>query len=1014
MLGERGGGSASRRGRLRISPRRRQPGPALEALRPNRNGGLRWPVAPGRRRRGGRVSRSIRTLRCGKLGGALLIASMLALSTAMTAGAASSGLSSLIGGRFTAVPASELGTTSAIYDDATCPTAENCYVVGSESGQGIVTSTADAGADWTTATIPDSGQLDAISCPTAERCYLGGSLSASGASDPQIFQTTDSGGSWTQDSVPAGATIGSIGCGSPSSCIAVGNAGGTTLKSSVLTTDNGGTAWVSETPPSANLTTVRCVDDTHCWAAGPGVWFTSDLGATWQDQSPPQPGPSPTPQPGGGFGIGNVGYSELIDVEFTSKSDGWVVGGDQCGGEGATECAGIEYATTDGGATWVPSASSQELPFGWQIACQGRVCLMVDQRFASTEIVDTVNAGDSWTELENLPTLINALACTPSRSLCVAAGGSQSGPALLTLGAKTAVTTPPPAAPSLTGEFNLTVTYTSYSGGSPAAAAPPVGHTGTDLVDFVYSCPTGQPCGVRMVYPSGSSTGGVLPPGDLFGPRSIIPLRQSGNHYYLKFQSILAPSSAGGAGQAARTVLLSPTRARLEADATSCTGILLGESELSLTVTGLTTKNGRQVADALSGTERWPAVRHCSGADFSHWVYANLTIDGVAKGASAPLTVSSISSALVTPAEAFGSPAADAVVALVTLLSVLFITFPAQLFNYTLKANYEEVRKWWEGPVRFLEKLRRSAHRTSEKRRDRTTFAAVILIGAVLDGFLDPSFGFTASSALTLVSLVVALSVSIAVPNLAAYWYRKLRHRPTTFRLHALPAGLVVALVSVLISRLTSFEPGYLYGLVCGVAFATQMAVHEDGHVAGISSLCSMAVAAIAWVIWIPVHSAAALPGAAGWQVLLADLLAAVFVGGLVGNVVGLLPLNFMQGGTLAKWHKGAWAAVYAVTTFGFIQALLQPGSAVSHHGSAPLVTALILFVGFGGFSIAFYLYFDVKKRASEKAESTHETGESVRQGLWHQFLLGIGRTPPPADPSPVAGVTTPPVEPTP
>jgi photosystem II stability/assembly factor-like uncharacterized protein len=972
-----------------------------------------WRRAAQGHRVGSRVARKS-LMRWRRLGAAVFAASLIGLAATTTVASASSGLSNLLPGQFASIPTSELPGAPAVYDDATCPSSENCYAVGSASGEGIVTRTTDAGLTWTTASVSGSGQLDAISCPTAETCYVGGSLSASGAADPQLFATQDRGSSWTADSVPSGAVISSIGCGSASTCMAVGSADAT-LQSSVIATHDGGTSWVSETPPAAGLTAVRCVDVSHCWAAGPGAWFTANQGATWQDMSPPQPGPSPSPPPGGGFGIGNAGYSETIDIEFTSPTDGWVVGGDQCGGEGATQCPGIAYHTTDGGATWNVSAASQKLPFGWQIACQKQDCLMVDQKFASSEIVDTVNDGNSWSKMQDLPTLINALACTPGRTLCVAAGGNQSRPALLTLGAKPpSKTTGPAHTLPLVGQFDLTVHYTSYQGGTPAAGAPPVGHSGSNVVDFVYSCPPGQPCGVRMVYPDGPSSGGLLAPGDLFGPPSTVPLKHSGDHYYLNFESFLVPplappSSSNGAGKAGRTVQLPDTRAKVTS-VESCSGILLGESDLSLDVTGFTTKNGEQVAHSVTGTERWPAVRHCSGNAFDHWIYANLTINGVPKG-TAPLTVNSISSALLTPAEAFGSPAADALAALITILTVIFITFPAQLFNYTLKENYEELRKWWEGPLRRLHRLRGHPEHVSEKRRDQITFGLVVLVGAVLDGFLDPKFGFSASSALTLASMILALLVSIATPNLAAFYYRKLRHRPTTFRLHALPAGLTVAIVSVLISRATSFEPGYLYGLVCGVAFATQLAVHEDGHVAGISSLCSMSVAVVAWLIWVPVHTAAALPGTAAWQVLLTDLLAAVFVGGLVGNVVGLLPLNFMQGGTLAKWHKGAWAAVYGVTTFGFIQTMLQPESAVANRGSAPAITALILFALFGGASIAFFLYFDRKKRERKEDAPANQDPAAAQRGLWNQFLVGIGRRAPSPSTSAAVQATTPPGE---
>ena len=79
--------------------------------------------------------------------------------------------------------------------------------------------------------------------------------------------------------------------------------------------------------------------------------------------------------------------------------------------------------TTDGGASWTVSTSSLNYPFGWQITCQGATCLLDGQGFAFSVIASTTDNGTTFNKMQNVPTEINALACTPAHELCIAAGG---------------------------------------------------------------------------------------------------------------------------------------------------------------------------------------------------------------------------------------------------------------------------------------------------------------------------------------------------------------------------------------------------------------------------------------------------------------------------------------------------------------------------------------------------------------------------------------------------------------
>jgi hypothetical protein len=311
--------------------------------------------------------------------------------------------------------------------------------------------------------------------------------------------------------------------------------------------------------------------------------------------------------------------------------------------------------------------------------------------------------------------------------------------------------------------------------------------------------------------------------------------------------------------------------------------------------------------------------------------------------------------------------------------AIVFITFPAQMFNSTLDENYVEILAMWRrflwrlgGKRRLARKRRRDVQEKREpqeksRRSELITFATVLSVGSLIGGFRDPHFGFNLASVANFFGTLCALVVLIAVPAAAATAYRRMRGRPVHIKLRAIPAGIAIAVVSVLISRIAHFEPGYLYGIVCGIAFAHRLGKSEEGHVVGLESTATLLAAVAAWLAFIPIDRLALHPEANFGVVLVDDWLASIFVGGLVGVTIGLLPLRFLPGGTLAQWHRGIWAVMFGVALFGIVAIMLRPSSGPARPGSAPVVTAIVLFVSFGGVSVAFREYFARRRPAGDR-----------------------------------------------
>lgn len=324
---------------------------------------------------------------------------------------------------------------------------------------------------------------------------------------------------------------------------------------------------------------------------------------------------------------------------------------------------------------------------------------------------------------------------------------------------------------------------------------------------------------------------------------------------------------------------------------------------------------------------------------------------------------STISTALTPPASAFQSLGHAVGNALITLGIVLFITFPATLFNKTFEENYDDIRDIAKRRFGWLGRLSRRVAAGDSATRDATVFGAVVLVGSALGGLNDPHFGFNRASLLTYSAVIIAVLFGVGVSTLVGYAYRRVRRLGTTARLHALPAGLVVAAACVLVSRLTQFQPGYLYGIICGVAFAATLERDQNGHLVAISSAVTLVLAVVAWFIWVPVKHSAALAGASPLVVIAGNFLAAVFVGGLVGSVLNLVPLRFLPGGTLAQWNRVVWGSFFGLAVFGLLQVMLRPESSSVHTGTTAVVTAGVLFVLFGSASVATHLYFGRRRR---------------------------------------------------
>jgi len=186
-----------------------------------------------------------------------------------------------------------------------------------------------------------------------------------------------------------------------------------------------------------------------------------------------------------------------------------------------------------------------------------------------------------------------------------------------------------------------------------------------------------------------------------------------------------------------------------------------------------------------------------------------------------------------------------------------------------------------------------------------------------------------------------------------------------------LPGTILIAVVCVLLSRGTGFQPGYMYGLLIGLTFARDLSVDDEGRSTAIATAWMLGVSVAAWVGLIPIRDAVASDPDALLSAIAQAALSTMVVAGLEGVVFGLLPVRFMPGAALYAWSRRWWAVLFALGLFGLLHVLINPTSGyLADVSRTPLLTIVVLFVAFGIVSIGLWAYFRFRPPRADEAAS--------------------------------------------
>jgi hypothetical protein len=139
------------------------------------------------------------------------------------------------------------------------------------------------------------------------------------------------------------------------------------------------------------------------------------------------------------------------------------------------------------------------------------------------------------------------------------------------------------------------------------------------------------------------------------------------------------------------------------------------------------------------------------------------------------------------------------------------------------------------------------------------------------------------------------------------------------------PRAFLVAVLLVLVSRITGFQPGFIFGITCGLAVTGRLRDEDEGRSIAVACAVLLLVAAIGWVAWIPAADAASVAQPGNVAILMDSFLATLWVTGLQVVLFGLLPFRFLYGEKVLAWSRTGWLLLYGTAAFLFVQTLFHP-----------------------------------------------------------------------------------------
>lgn len=178
-------------------------------------------------------------------------------------------------------------------------------------------------------------------------------------------------------------------------------------------------------------------------------------------------------------------------------------------------------------------------------------------------------------------------------------------------------------------------------------------------------------------------------------------------------------------------------------------------------------------------------------------------------------------------------------------------------------------------------------------------------------------------------------------------------------KLNFLPGTLLVSIVMVIICRRLQIQPGYFYGALAGLAFASALNQRTQGRLVAGNWTWALFISLASWFFRMPVSEMAAQPDASVLWIGLEAFLVMTFLWGVETLAVAMLPMRFLDGPKVKAWNRYVWGALLFAGVFITVHVLLTPTSGyVGQSTEEVTVDVLVVFAIFCAVSLGTWAYF--------------------------------------------------------
>ena len=316
------------------------------------------------------------------------------------------------------------------------------------------------------------------------------------------------------------------------------------------------------------------------------------------------------------------------------------------------------------------------------------------------------------------------------------------------------------------------------------------------------------------------------------------------------------------------------------------------------------------------------------------------------------------------PSEVSTDPEVIGTNVFLTSFLIAIFYFATILFNSTFKENYETIRNWDQRlrrRFRILQTIRGKPTKATRKGLVYLEVALIVVATAIINSIVDPGFGLSIYGLIVFIAMMVAsVASTYGYDGIQALITRHTFHIPATVEVY--PLAIPLAVVFVFLSRMVHFSPGLIFGFV-GAFTVLSSTTTPNKRQRSIGIILGVIVITIIASIAFFIRQMLVTVGEGFWISVADTILVATFVVGLEGLIFGLLPLTFLDGGTLASWKKWVWVIVFAVVSFVFYHIIVNKMKMLTDAVTdINVIVLLIITICCVIFSIGFWLYFRLRR----------------------------------------------------